>query len=248
VQLVGEEPVHVEDLRRETDSLDLSGRRHVDAIAAPHRRHDRGVGEAVAVAVDLLLRLERLEVLADLHRPCRADAGAAEANQDAHRLLVRLHLFDDLQQLVEALLAADRAEEARRLLLGNAAAEIDDGDGRPRLARGLGRLAVGGGLSARPSLAAAQEDAARQDERDRNPTTGVEPRRAHHPPPPVSAGADPGAAGAAPDPLPDSARCFTRGGYVPSGKRSTISLYVFIAVARSPDSQSTSPTPTSAGT
>ncbi len=142
VQLVGEETPHVEDLRGEADRLDLAGGRHVDARAAAGRGHDRRVRERVTVAVDLLLLLELLEVLADLLRARRADARAPELHEDADGPLVRADLGDRMQELVEALLASDAAEEARRLVLGDAAAEIEDRDRRARPARGLGRLAV----------------------------------------------------------------------------------------------------------
>ena len=85
VQLVGEETAHVEDLRGETDRLDLAGRRHVDARAAAGRGHHRRVRERVAVAVDLLLRLELLEVLADLLRARGADAGARRTSRGRRR-------------------------------------------------------------------------------------------------------------------------------------------------------------------
>src|ERR1019366_6782854 len=44
-----------------------------------------------------------------------------------------------------------------------------------------------------------------------------------------------------------SARCFTYAGYVPSGKRSSMSLYARCALPRSPLAHSVSATPSSAG-
>ena len=155
VQLVGEQPAHVEDLRGEPHRLDLAGRRHVDARAAAAAAMIVAFVNAVAVAEDLLLLLERLEVLADLHASApRRCSRCRSCTRTATDFLSSFDLFDDVQQLVEALLPADAAEEARRLLLGHAAAEIEDGDRGPRPARRLGGLAVGGRLAARASLAA----------------------------------------------------------------------------------------------
>ena len=119
-ELVREQLVKVDALRREPHGVDARRGSEPDALARARREVERAVREIVGVTPHGKARAERAEERADLLGPREPDSRRAEPDEHPADLLVATELLDLVDELFEGRALRRQAEQPGRGLFGHA--------------------------------------------------------------------------------------------------------------------------------